>query len=138
MQTVNIRKVENSRVNFQSNKQQFSMLKNIFADVYHIQTTCWPPFNNANHTRRRILSLLTNIQTTSLQMINHNKQSQQPFHFVNKLYVISNKNNIFVNSLPRFIQTANKMLINNLQEIYSLRYGIHHELASLIQSKQHH
>ena len=40
------------------------------------------PFNNANHTRRRFVSLLTNIQTTSLQLINHIEQSQQGYIFV--------------------------------------------------------
>ena len=37
---VNIREVENSQVNFQINKNIKTLLKNIFADVYHIQTTC--------------------------------------------------------------------------------------------------
>ena len=37
LKVVNIRKVENSLVNFQSNKNINLLLKNIFADVYHLQ-----------------------------------------------------------------------------------------------------
>ena len=67
------------------------MLKNIFAVFTTFKQLFCNLINNANHTRRRILSLLTNIQTTSLQMVNHlnhNKQSQQPFHFVNMFVTI--------------------------------------------------
>ena len=41
--------------------------------------------NNAYHVRRRFIWLLTNIQTTSLQMINHNKQSHQPINNINHI-----------------------------------------------------
>ena len=56
----------------------------------------------------------------------HCKQSHQPFHFVNNANII-NRDNIFVKHLNNIIQLAkirtynlqiaNKMLINNLQEI---------------------
>ena len=52
------------------------------------------------------LCWLTNIQTTSLQMINHIKSSQQ-------LVNIINKNNIFANSLLRFI----KQFTNSKQDV---------------------
>ena len=64
------------------------MLKNIFAVFTTIKQLFCNLVNNAYHIRRRFTSLLTNIQTTSLQLINHNKQSQQPFHFVNMFVTI--------------------------------------------------
>ena len=64
------------------------MLKNIFAVFTTFKQLFCNLINNAYHTRRRIQSLLTNIQTTCLQMVNHNKQSQQPFHFVNMFVTI--------------------------------------------------
>ena len=75
--------------------------------------------------------LLTNISTTLLQLINHIKSSQQP---INKDYIfVKHLNNInhLANNLNKIhtdnLQTANKMLINHLQEIYSLRYDQYHK-----------
>ena len=112
-----------------------------FADVYNLQTTCWPSFNNAYHIRRRFVSLLTNIQTTSLQLINHIehlsnllttcKQSQQPINNINHIANNINKNNIFANNIIQLakihidnLQTANKQLtesfiINSSSTIWS-------------------
>ena len=108
--------------------------------------------NNANHIRRRFISLLTIIQTTSLQLINHNKQSQQPFHFVNMFVTILTM--IYLCKQFAKIHTDSKQDVNQpFTRIYSLRYDQHHkqvvynlannllttnnqsELASLIQSK---
>ena len=118
-------------VNIRGNifKQQFSMLITLKItcefSTLRMFTTIKQLFcnliNNAYHTRRRCISLLTNIQTTSLQLINHNKQSQQP---INKDYIfVKHLNNInhLANNLNKIhtdnLQTANKMLINHLQEI---------------------
>ena len=114
----------------------FTIIKQLFCNF----------INNANHIRRRYVSLLTNIQTTLLQLINHFNHLSNLLTsstriislqtFIQLVNIIS-KNNIFAkhldkkflaNNLLRFIQTiyrqANKMLINHLQEIYSLRYGM--------------
>ena len=91
--------VVNKRLNFFANGKH---CENIFRRVFTtIKQLVCNFINNAYHTRRRFISLLTIIQTTSLQMINHIKSSQQ---LVNNI----NKNNIFANSLLRFNQTIYK------------------------------
>ena len=65
---------------FLSNK--FQCLKTFKRGVYHCKQLVDTPFNNANHIRRRFILLLTNIQTTLLQMVNHIEQSQQGYIFV--------------------------------------------------------
>ena len=52
-------------------KQQIYVLISLWRMFTTIKQLVDTPFNNANHIRRRILSLLTNISTTLLQMINH-------------------------------------------------------------------
>ena len=122
-------------------------LSNNFQCLFHfaVFTTCKQLvdhlINNAYHIRRRFIWLLTNIQTTSLQLINHIehlsnllttcKQSHQPINNINHLANNINKNNIFANNIIQLakihidnLQTANKQLtesfiINSSSTIWS-------------------
>ena len=73
-------------VNIRGNifKQQISMLISLWRMFTTFKQLVCNLINNANHTRRRFISLLTNIQTTSLQMVNHIKSSQQLVNIINK------------------------------------------------------
>ena len=81
---VNTRKVENSRVNFQSNKHINLLLKNIFAVFTTFKQLFCNFINNANHTRRKFISLLTNIQTTSFANGKSYYTSQQLVNIISK------------------------------------------------------
>ena len=52
-------------------KQQIYVLISLWRMFTTFKQLVDTPFNNAYHIRRRIVSLLTNIQSTLLQMINH-------------------------------------------------------------------
>ena len=61
-------------------KQQIYVLISLWRMFTTFKQLVDTPFNNAHHIRRRIVSLLTNISTTLLQLVNHLnhiKQSQQ-------------------------------------------------------------
>ena len=106
--------------------RMFTIIKQLFCNF----------INNTNHIRRRILSLLTNIQTTSLQMINH----------FNHLSILQNISTTSLQMINHFNHLNNlltwsamilscwdsyKQFTNSKQDVnqpftrnYSLRYGM--------------
>ena len=76
LKVVNIRKVENSQVNFQSNKYWKLLLKNIFADVYHLQKKFNHLVYNTYHIVENIF-LVNGWLTSCLLFVNCLYESQQ-------------------------------------------------------------
>ena len=131
--------VVNKRLNFFANgkhpqseiSNNFQCLK-LFSRCLQHSNNLLIQFNSTYHTRRRFISLLTIISTTSLQTINHIKSFQQLVNIINKVISLQtacwDSIKQFTNSKQDVNQSFTRDWLNYVKNKQS-------ELASLIQSK---